>query len=57
MEGEGWGCLGFSPALGIPGWTLQWRGEFEPVCIAGVFWGPQNDATFEGEIGFLGWLE
>ena len=24
------------------------------LFFAGVFLGPQNDATFEGEIGFLG---
>ena len=31
-------------------------GELEPVYIAGVvFWGPQNDATFEGSrcLGYL----
>ena len=33
-------------------WTLQWRGL--NLYGAGVILGPQNDATFEGEIGFLG---
>ena len=25
-------------------WTLQWKGFFK-LYDAGVFWGPQNDAT------------
>ena len=36
-------------------WTLQWRGL--NLYFAGVFLGPQNDATFEEEIGFLGMVE
>ena len=38
--------------LRIPGWTLQSKGE--RTCMTqGCFWGPQNDAIFEGS-GFLG---
>ena len=31
-------------------WTLQWKG----LNLYSRGPGPQNDATFEGEIGFLG---
>ena len=42
--------------LKIPGWTLQWRGEWTCMTFAGVFCiRPQNDATgLRGWVGFLG---
>ena len=42
------------PSLRIPGWTLQWRTEFEPVGRVGVFWGPQKWRHWIEGSGFLG---
>ena len=34
-------------------WTLQWKGEWTPYDVLGVFLGPQNSHWLEGS-GFLG---
>ena len=41
--------------LRISDWTLQWKGEFEPVFLLGfLFWSSKWRQAFEGEIGYLG---